>query len=235
MIVRAKRHFMRDRYISDDAQISIRYAERDEAVIYLMRKFLLDGWSVVYVGDDPHHYYGIGDIAPTAIRRFDIKALQEEIAFPWLKGIDYSGALLEEEILRTLMRLPYLTGDEPPVPNPNDRQVYYEICTKGSKKEKLFTEAFFAGILQQLCIEEPAQRMVIFIQAPYRPKTKQTEHILRQAIEKGLKIVYMHYGSGIGYKKARYSFGTRKDGKIYVDHRRYTYEIEDDTHVTTQK
>ena len=225
------RRFIKTRVheLKDESSISIKYREDDETVIYLMRKFILDGWSVLLITDDPHHYYGVQDIAPTAIRGIDSKTLQEEISFPWLKGISIDGAQIEEDILRTYMRKPHMTGMENLIPDPNDRQCYYEISMKGSKLQKCFVESFISGIYYQLCMQEPAQRIVVFAQAPFRPKTKMAEHMLRQALEHGLKIIYMFKGSGVGRNSAKYSF-RYKHHTLYVDYKGRSYEVEDDTH-----
>lgn len=230
MLLKVKRHFRTKTHnIKDDATMSIRYRDRDDAIIFLMRKFILDDWSVIIIGDKIHYYHGIQDIAPTAIRRFTPKALQEEIKFPWIKGLTLDGIQTEEEILRTFMRKPYLTGIEPLMPDPNDRKCYYEISMKGSKIEKCFTEAFISGVYNQFCVQEPAQRIVVFAQAPFKPKTKMGEYILTNALENGLKIVYMFKGNGAKYDTAKYSFKSM-DGQIYVEHNGRTYEVKDDTY-----
>lgn len=197
----------------------------------LIKQALSKGISVVAAGE----YASFPVHIPNDVlyMRFTNDMLEEVIRPPWIRGLTPSALNSLDNVLRTRMRSPNLIGKGIMMGDPTDRQCYYEICHRaprqhGKKNAELYPEALLSAILTQYLTHEGVRTMYLFLEVPYKPKSKECYKALLGAEKNGLGIVRLDKGKTDNEKSEsseRYRimvdgkkrlYTRKKDKKLYI-------------------
>lgn len=205
--------------IGPAATISIHHRNSKTAALFLMRKILEHGCSLICYGSLPDYYNDIADIAPLNSFSVSQKSLKD-IEWPWIEDISETAkekvkkCLIEYNLGRTFnyrirLKDSYLLKD------PNFYQSFYQIRGSGIKKEKAILEAFLTSILSQSLAVEPMKEIFLFIDSPFKPLTETALETLNESADFGVNIICMYKGNGDKYDSADYVIEEVKN-KLYI-------------------
>lgn len=187
----------------------------------LIRQSLDKGLSVMACG--PYASYPVLIDSSISYMRFTADMLEQVIRPPWIRGLSPSAIGSMDKVLRTSMRAPSMRGSGILMGDPMDRQCYYEVCFQtprqhGRKDAELFPEALFSALLTQYLTHEGVRTMLIFLEIPYRPKSRECYQKLMTAEAEGLRIVRVcRKGREEILPEGRYPIRVDEEGRFFTE------------------
>ena len=149
------------------------------------------------------------------------KEMFDTASYPWIAGL--SGAAMdsmtdvftEAHLERSLIYLKGRTKSPPVFPRPGMAHCFYQLSDKGSKKDRLLTEALLTGLLTESFSRDEVRETVFFYDAPYRPQTAEALNAIITASNENTTLIGVYRDSGKGYDRGKYGFAIR-NGKAYI-------------------
>ena len=217
-----EQHLLSQKEISVKPSEIICYDDEERTVSSaLMKQALAKGISVIAAG--PYASFPVHLNEDILYMRFTSDILEQVIHPPWIKGLSPSAVDSIDNVLRTRMRSPSLSGKGIMMGDPTDRQCYYEVCLRpprahGRKNAELYPEALLSALLSQYMTHEGIRTMYLFLEVPYRPKSRECYENLVRAEDEGLDIVRIcREGEDDSLSKDRYPIHSDGKGRLFTE------------------
>lgn len=159
------------------------------------------------------------DVRNTAV--FTPKYMLSSICFPWISNLSAPSydsileVLLEAGLNRNVIYMKGRSWDMPAFAKPGTALSFYQILDRGSKKDRLLSEALFTGLITESASREEVRETVFFYDAPYRPQTMAGLKAVRMAQEAGTAFIGIYNDDAKDYDSGKYGL-TMKKRRIYI-------------------
>ena len=201
-----------------------------EACAALIRMCLKAHASAIVFSKKTEYFPLVKDHADGFVETFIPKEMFNSTDYPWISGLSkaatdsMASVFSEAHLERSLICLKGRRKGLPVFPRPGMAQCFYQISDRGSKKDRILTEALFTGLLTETVKRDEVRETVFFYDAPYRPQTAEALNAIITASEENATLIGVYEGSGEGYKRGRYGI-THRDGRTYIKDRGREREI----------
>ena len=207
--------------------------EPSEIAGALMRYAIKAHASAVVFTKRTEYYPMLKDADIQNMTVFTPEEMFSGITFPWIAGLSppayesMTGVLLEAGLHRSVIYMKGRAGSIPAYAKPGMALSFYQILDKGSKKDRLLSEALFTGLISETAYREEVRETVFFYDAPYHPQTETALKAIRSAHSAGAAFIGVYQDDAENYDSGQYGL-TLKGGRVYLrdkDNRRSKTEI----------